>query len=44
MAVYAASKHAVEGPGIERNPHAQDADALATLVIDTLLHGAGPHD
>ena len=22
---------------------AQDPDAMATLVIDTLLHGAGPH-
>ena len=21
-----------------------ELDALATLVIDTLLHGAGPHD
>jgi hypothetical protein len=28
---------------MDRPETAQDPDALATLVIDALLHGAGPH-
>ncbi|WP_069767788.1 TetR/AcrR family transcriptional regulator [Streptomyces sp. LUP30] len=39
---YALLGEAVNGPGTEQDPAAQDPDALATLVIDTLLHGAGP--
>ncbi|KND37291.1 TetR/AcrR family transcriptional regulator [Streptomyces acidiscabies] len=35
---YALLSEAIDRPGAE-----QDPDTLATLVIDTLLHGAGPH-
>lgn len=35
---YALLTEALNKPGAD-----QDPDALATLVIDTLLHGAGPH-
>jgi AcrR family transcriptional regulator len=36
---YALISEALNRPGADT----QDPDALATLVIDTLLHGAGPH-
>ncbi|MDT0346001.1 TetR/AcrR family transcriptional regulator [Streptomyces litchfieldiae] len=36
---YALLSEALKRPGVD-----QDPDALATLVIDTLLHGAGPRD
>ncbi|MFJ4821516.1 TetR/AcrR family transcriptional regulator [Streptomyces sp. NPDC088801] len=39
---YALLSEAINRPGTEQDPAAQDPDALATLVIDTLLHGAGP--
>ncbi|MFF4014130.1 TetR/AcrR family transcriptional regulator [Streptomyces sp. NPDC001843] len=39
---YALLGEAINRPGAEQDPAAQDPDALATLVIDTLLHGAGP--
>ncbi|MFE7930774.1 TetR/AcrR family transcriptional regulator [Streptomyces sp. NPDC057456] len=39
---YALLSEAINKPGAEQDPAAQDPDALATLVIDTLLHGAGP--
>ncbi|WP_333735895.1 hypothetical protein [Streptomyces sp. IBSBF 2806] len=39
---YALLGEAVNRPGAEQDPAAQDPDALATLVIGTLLHGAGP--
>ncbi|MDX3115589.1 MULTISPECIES: hypothetical protein [Streptomyces] len=39
---YALLSEAINRPGAEQDPAAQDPDALATLVIDTLLHGAGP--
>ncbi|RNG23540.1 TetR/AcrR family transcriptional regulator [Streptomyces botrytidirepellens] len=38
---YALLSEAINRPGAEQEPAAQDPDALATLVIDTLLHGAG---
>ncbi|MFE9679529.1 TetR/AcrR family transcriptional regulator [Streptomyces sp. NPDC006259] len=41
---YALLSEAINRPGANQDPAAQDSDALATLVIDTLLHGAGPHD
>ncbi|MFI0446388.1 TetR/AcrR family transcriptional regulator [Actinomadura sp. 6N118] len=41
---YALLSEALNRPGAEQDPAAQDPDALATLVIDTLLHGAGPRD
>jgi AcrR family transcriptional regulator len=41
---YALMTEALNRPGAEQGSAAQDPDALATLVIDTLLHGAGPHD
>jgi AcrR family transcriptional regulator len=41
---YALLSEALNRPGAELDPDAQDPDALATLVIDTLLHGAGPRD
>jgi AcrR family transcriptional regulator len=41
---YALMTEALNRPGAEEDSSAQDPDALATLVIDTLLHGAGPHD
>ncbi|MCX5094759.1 TetR/AcrR family transcriptional regulator [Streptomyces sp. NBC_00365] len=39
---YALLSEAINRPGAEQHPAAQDPDTLATLVIDTLLHGAGP--
>ena len=39
---YALLNEALNRPGTEQEAAAQDADALATLVIDTLLHGGGP--
>jgi AcrR family transcriptional regulator len=41
---YALLSEALNRPGTEQDSAAQDPDALATLVIDTLLHGGGPHD
>jgi AcrR family transcriptional regulator len=41
---YALLSEALNRPGADQHPDAQDPDALATLVIDTLLHGAGPRD
>jgi hypothetical protein len=41
---YALLSEALNRPGADQDPAASDPDALATLVIDTLLHGAGPHD
>lgn len=38
---YALLSEALNKPGVEQNPSPQDLDTLATLVIDTLLHGAG---
>jgi AcrR family transcriptional regulator len=35
---------AINRPDTAQDPAAKDPDALATLVIDTLLHGAGPRD
>jgi AcrR family transcriptional regulator len=40
---YALLSEALGRPG-DRDPESQDPDVLATLVIDTLLHGAGPRD
>jgi AcrR family transcriptional regulator len=40
---YALLSEAINRPGAD-DPAAQDPDTLATLVIDTLLHGAGAHD
>jgi AcrR family transcriptional regulator len=39
---YALLSEALNRPGTEEDSAAQDPDALATLVIDTLLHGGGP--
>ena len=39
---YALLSEALDRPGTDQDPAAQDHDALAALVIDTLLHGAGP--
>lgn len=39
---YALLGEALSRPGADQGPAAQDPDAQATLVIDTLLHGAGP--
>ncbi|MET9785779.1 hypothetical protein [Streptomyces canus] len=39
---YALLGEALNRPGTDEDPAAQDPDAQATLVIDTLLHGAGP--
>lgn len=39
---YALLNEALNRPGADQDPAAQDADTLAALVIDTLLHGAGP--
>jgi hypothetical protein len=38
---YALLGEAINRPGAEQDPAEQDPDALATLVIDTLLHGEG---
>lgn len=40
---YALLSEAINRPGAGEDPAEQDPDRLATLVIDTLLHGAGPH-
>ncbi|WP_405613146.1 TetR/AcrR family transcriptional regulator [Streptomyces sp. NBC_00076] len=39
---YALLSEALDRPGADQDPAVQDPDALAALVIDTLLHGAGP--
>ncbi|MFI5681728.1 TetR/AcrR family transcriptional regulator [Streptomyces cellulosae] len=39
---YALLSEALNKPGADQDPAAPDPDALAALVIDTLLHGAGP--
>ncbi|MFF7551012.1 hypothetical protein ACFZCU_46540 [Streptomyces canus] len=39
---YALLNEALNRPGADQDPAAQDPDRLAALVIDTLLHGAGP--
>ncbi|MEU0212837.1 hypothetical protein [Streptomyces canus] len=39
---YALLGEAINRPDAQQDPAAQDPDALATLVIDTLLQGAGP--
>ncbi|MEV5898392.1 helix-turn-helix domain-containing protein [Streptomyces sp. NPDC052127] len=39
---YALLSEALNRPGADMDPAAQDPDVQATLVIDTLLHGAGP--
>ncbi|WP_330291250.1 TetR/AcrR family transcriptional regulator [Streptomyces sp. NBC_00576] len=39
---YALLSEALNRPGADQDPAAQDPDEQATLVIDTLLHGAGP--
>ncbi|MDL5201441.1 TetR/AcrR family transcriptional regulator [Streptomyces sp. ALI-76-A] len=39
---YALLSEALDRPGADRDPAAQDPDAPAALVINTLLHGAGP--
>ncbi|WP_328747116.1 TetR/AcrR family transcriptional regulator [Streptomyces sp. NBC_00285] len=39
---YALLSEALDRPGADQDSAAQDPDALAALVIDTLLHGAGP--
>jgi AcrR family transcriptional regulator len=41
---YALLSEALNRPGTEQDSAAEDPDALAALVIDTLLHGGGPHD
>jgi AcrR family transcriptional regulator len=41
---YALLSEALNRAGTEQDSAAQDPDALAALVIDTLLHGGGPHD
>jgi hypothetical protein len=40
---YALLNEALHRPGTEHDPAAQDPDNLATVVIDTLLHGGAPH-
>jgi AcrR family transcriptional regulator len=39
---YALLGQAINRPGAEQDSAEEDSDALATLVIDTLLHGGGP--
>jgi AcrR family transcriptional regulator len=39
---YALLSEALNRPGTDQDSARQDPDALATLVIDTLLHGGGP--
>lgn len=41
---YALMSEALRRPSGDEGSDAPDVDALATLVIDTLLHGAGRHD
>jgi AcrR family transcriptional regulator len=41
---YALLSEALNRPTVGEAPGDPDPDALATIVIDTLLHGAGPHD
>ncbi|WP_405639631.1 hypothetical protein [Streptomyces sp. NBC_00019] len=38
---YALIGEVLHGPGADQDPDAQDPDALATRIVDTLLHGAG---
>ncbi|MDT9697999.1 helix-turn-helix domain-containing protein [Streptomyces sp. P17] len=35
---------AINRPDADQDPALHEPDVLAALVIDTLLHGAGPHD
>jgi AcrR family transcriptional regulator len=39
---YALLGEAINRPGVEQDSAEEDSDTLATLVIDTLLHGGGP--
>ncbi|MGW7206616.1 hypothetical protein [Streptomyces sp. NPDC054837] len=39
---YALISEALHGSGADQDPDAQDPDALATRIVDTLLRGAGP--
>ncbi|MDX3867672.1 TetR/AcrR family transcriptional regulator, partial [Streptomyces europaeiscabiei] len=41
---YALLSEALNRPGVDQDPAVQDPDTLAALVIDALLHGAGPHN
>jgi hypothetical protein len=41
---YALLTEALNRPGALQDSGEDDADALAALVIDTLLHGGGSHD
>jgi AcrR family transcriptional regulator len=41
---YALLGEAINRTGAEQDSAEDDSDALATLVIDTLLHGGGPRD
>jgi AcrR family transcriptional regulator len=41
---YALLTEALNRPGTSQDPAEEDPDALATLVIDTLLHGGGSRD
>ncbi|MGW1675770.1 TetR/AcrR family transcriptional regulator [Streptomyces sp. NPDC002324] len=41
---YALLSEALNRPGGDQDPAAQDPDPLAALVVDALLHGAGPHN
>ncbi|MFF0112397.1 TetR/AcrR family transcriptional regulator [Streptomyces prasinus] len=41
---YALIGEALHGPGAREDPDAQNPDALATRIVDTLLHGAGRRD
>ncbi|MFI6118936.1 TetR/AcrR family transcriptional regulator [Streptomyces sp. NPDC051064] len=38
---YALVTEALQGPGAAEDPDTQNPDALATRIVDTLLHGAG---
>jgi AcrR family transcriptional regulator len=40
---YALLSEALNRPGADQDSAAEDPDALAALVIDTLLYGGGPH-
>lgn len=39
---YALIGEALHGPGACEDPDAHNPDALATRIVNTLLHGAGP--
>ncbi|MGW4983347.1 TetR/AcrR family transcriptional regulator [Streptomyces mirabilis] len=40
---YALVTEALQGPGAAEDPDTHNPDALATRIVDTLLHGAGRH-